>query len=356
MNENNYDKIIAPIVEQYAKAETNILIDLSTVLGRDKILLERDAEAWKNKQLTYLAEVTKDSRNQIGKIKNEPISKTVIEEVDKDESAYKEAQKHGAKLEQVVNLNESVIINVLKGYDAVLFTETYTARATMLKGANSTFISAVNAISADMLKGNKSINQAMADTIGKMSDSGIPLIDKAGRKWSAEGYTRMLYRTTLQQATTEAQMVRADEYGADLIEVSSHADSRPLCAPYQGRIFSRTGKSDKYPSLSTTSYGQAAGLFGINCRHSWYPYFEGISEQTFKPIPQKEVAEDYKESQKQRYLERQIRAQKRKIDMLKAADLPNVDATQNLKIKQAKMRAFIDETGRTRRPIREKVF
>lgn len=131
----------------------------------------------------------------------------------------------------------------------------------------------------------------------------------------------------------------------------------PDCAPYQGRIYSRSGENKNYTAFSDTSYGQAAGLFGINCNHFKYPYIPGITKQTYFPYDKEENDRIYKESQKQRYHERQIRAAKREVGMMEA--IGDVDGLEQAKAKvrsrQASMREFIDETRRTRRYDREQV-
>lgn len=64
--------------------------------------------------------------------------------------------------------------------------------------------------------------------------------------------------------------------GCDLVEVTAHAGARPEHAVWQGKIYSRSGKSEKYPSLvESTGYGTGPGLGGWNCRHSMFPYFDG---------------------------------------------------------------------------------
>ena len=61
------------------------------------------------------------------------------------------------------------------------------------------------------------------------------------------------------------------------MEVTAHAGARPEHAEWQGKIYSRSGKSKKYPSLvKVTGYGTGPGLGGWNCRHSMFPYFEGM--------------------------------------------------------------------------------
>mgnify|MGYP000760442761 CR=1 FL=1 len=62
------------------------------------------------------------------------------------------------------------------------------------------------------------------------------------------------------------------------------------------------------------------GLKGINCRHDFYPFFEGISEPTTWPDEPKpkeyrgKTYDYYHATQKQRKMERDIRATKREIE------------------------------------------
>ena len=118
-------------------------------------------------------------------------------------------------------------------------------------------------------------------------------------------------RTTLSNTANTAQMERMNDYGINLVEVSSHSGARPKCAKYQGRIFDKSNKSEKYPHWKDTSYGQPDGLLGINCGHQIYPYIEGISIQRYFPYDKKENDKAYKLSQHQRELERRVRKSKR---------------------------------------------
>lgn len=131
----------------------------------------------------------------------------------------------------------------------------------------------------------------------------------------------------------------------------------PDCAPYQGRIYSRSGENKNYTAFSDTSYGKAAGLFGINCNHFKYSYIPGISEQTYFPYDKEENDRIYKESQKQRYHERQIRNAKNEFNMMKGiGDKQGMDrAKARIRVSQSNMRNFIDETERTRRRAREQL-
>lgn len=62
-----------------------------------------------------------------------------------------------------------------------------------------------------------------------------------------------------------------------MVEVTAHSGARPEHAEWQGKIYSRSGKSKKYPDLvEATGYGTGPGLGGWNCRHSMFPYYEGM--------------------------------------------------------------------------------
>lgn len=58
--------------------------------------------------------------------------------------------------------------------------------------------------------------------------------------------------------------------------MTAHGGARPEHAEWQGKVYSRSGKSKKYPSLvDKTGYGTGPGLGGWNCRHSMFPFYEG---------------------------------------------------------------------------------
>ena len=105
------------------------------------------------------------------------------------------------------------------------------------------------------------------------------------------------------------------------------------------------------------------GLSGINCRHSFYPYFEGTprnySEQTLEEYGGKTVTyrgeeiDFYKATQIQRKIERDIRAKKREAAVLGSVGKDNTKEIQEIRSLQARMRNFIKQTGLHRQPDRE---
>ena len=108
--------------------------------------------------------------------------------------------------------------------------------------------------------------------------------------------------------------------------------------------------------ISSTSYGEPAGLYGINCGHVPPNVFiPGLGKVRGTVPDEAENNARYAESQEQRGLERRIRYAKREAATLEAAGLDAADAREKVKAAQADMRAFINRTGRTRRSDREQI-
>jgi hypothetical protein len=124
-----------------------------------------------------------------------------------------------------------------------------------------------------------------------------------------------------------------------------------------------------YPDFRTaTGYGTITGLCGINCRHSFYPFDPEVdkpiyTEQKLKELNEKAVKTPdgkeiplYEATQKQRYLERNLRAVKREKEALEAVGDTDgaVEAQLSVKRYQAKLRAFCKTTGLPRYYDRER--
>ena len=224
---------------------------------------------------------------------------------------------------------------------------------------------ALNAAAGSVSTGVETRTKAMQRAIKTIADEGLTgFYDRAGRSWSPEAYVNMVIRTTVHNTAIQATQNRMQDYGTDVFQISSHAASRPLCYPYQGWFCSWSNTSGEielgdgsivqYKPLNETSYGQPAGIFGINCGHYPIPIIAGytIPHGADNIQPEEENDKAYALSQEQRALERQIRAAKRVVEM---GDTSN-EAKQAVKDAQAKMRKFIADTGRTRRYDRESLY
>ncbi|MEA5057468.1 MAG: phage minor capsid protein [Anaerotignum propionicum] len=188
-----------------------------------------------------------------------------------------------------------------------------------------------------------------------------------GKIDSLETAVRRAIITGVNQTALKLQEARAEQMGSDLVETTAHAGARPSHAEWQGKVFSLSGKSKKYPEFkSSTGYGTGAGLGGWNCRHSFFPYLEGspraYTNDELKGYNSKNVEyngqkmTEYEASLQQRSIERNIRRWKREKKAMEAAGLPTEEASAKISKWQAAQREFIDQTGLKRQYGREQIY
>lgn len=225
----------------------------------------------------------------------------------------------------------------------------------------------LNVGAGEVVTGVTAYNQAVRESVRKMVSNGITgFVDHGGHHWSPEAYAAMDIRTTMNNVARAATWERNEGYGNDLYQVSWHNGARPLCYPWQGKVISRSDLSREVEDLdgntvhvyaqSETSYGEAAGLFGINCGHYPMVFVPGISTLYDVPQDEEENIKDYEESQQQRALERKLRYEKRDLEVMKARGVPEEELkVQRERVKKARcdIDDFCEETGRTRRRDRE---
>ena len=175
--------------------------------------------------------------------------------------------------------------------------------------------------------GTFSFDEACNEAVRRLAQSGLRTIDyKSGRTYQLDTAVRMAVRTGNHQLSGKVSEANCKATGQDLVITSQHIGARPSHAAVQNKVFSLSGKSKKYPCFSDplpaeggtgAGYGSAGGIMGVNCRHAFYPFFEGISqipEDLKEPDPVTINGKEYtyyEATQKQRAMEREIRALKR---------------------------------------------
>lgn len=150
--------------------------------------------------------------------------------------------------------------------------------------------------------------------VNRIADTGIPAIRYSdGRMVSVDAYSEMSARTILGNSARQATLNRNAELGNDLVRMSTHARTSPMCEPWEGGVYSETGANRNYPSLQEALDG---GAFHPNCKHALAPYYEGISPELQPDGTPEELKlgneATYKAEQEQRYYERGIRRWKQR--------------------------------------------
>lgn len=92
-------------------------------------------------------------------------------------------------------------------------------------------------------------SKAASSMVQELERNGITsFVDKSGRKWSLQDYCNMATRATARQAEVSAILTADPEH--DLYKIVKIGSTCPVCAPLEGRVYSRSGDNPDYPALA----------------------------------------------------------------------------------------------------------
>ena len=228
-----------------------------------------------------------------------------------------------------------------------------------------------------------SYNQAIKSAIQQLAGGGLKVVSyESGHVDQIDVAARRAVMTGVNALNQKYAEQSADYLETDLVEVSAHIGARNTGSGlenhegWQGGVYrwaEKPGdsKGEYEDFVATTGYGQGAGLGGWNCRHTFYPFVEGVSEPTYsqpdldamkgenrKFVFDGKEYDGYTATQQQRSIERQIRKQKRLRDAYKAAGLKDDETAANIKLRRlnAKYKAFSEAAGLPEQRERMKVL
>lgn len=221
-----------------------------------------------------------------------------------------------------------------------------------------------------ILSGGISYSQAIRTAIKALSDSGIRRVDyESGHTDHADVAARRAIMTGVNQICQKYSEQSVEYLETDLVEVSAHQGARDTGTGaenhkgWQGKVYrwsEKRGNSKKsYPDfVESTGYGTGEGLGGWNCRHHYFPFFEGVSERTYTdnqlskidPPPfeyQGRTYTAYEATQQQRKIERTIRNLKREKAGYESAGMSEDAQSVSIRIRRlnAEYRSFSEAAG-----------
>lgn len=239
------------------------------------------------------------------------------------------------------------------------------------------FINACDLAHNQIVSGVFSYQTAIANAVRAVAADGVTVIYyDSGAKRSLDSAVRNAVLTGVNQTTGEIAFIQAERFGCDIMEISAHAGARADHARWQGKLVSISGKRG-YLSLSDIGYGSVTGFMGANCRHNWWPFFEGISKRNYTDEQLRELENETvtyngeiipiaEARNRQRTAERSIKKTKRELlcynEALKAdKNNPDLKSAFNkksaaLKKKEAILSDYCKQTGLKRDRYREQVF
>ena len=93
----------------------------------------------------------------------------------------------------------------------------------------------------------KDIKKLFEKVFGDFDFISITMKNGKVRNYKPNVYMKMLTRTEMRAIQTQAVKDRNREYQNDLVTIPPHDDPCPICEPYQGQVFSLSGKHSYYP-------------------------------------------------------------------------------------------------------------
>lgn len=392
MNPAFLDSMSWEMAEVYGAITDQILINLAHYFPYyDARNFPRSSITYQADMLAQMGKVNKETmaiirRNLVGcdKYLNAALEQVIIDSVQAVNPELAKAVKKGIFMPpatpvlspnqyRAFNLYYAQAANKLNLVNTVMLESTgqaYRATVSDIAARVQATQTALDIAAGEVITGADSWNKATRHAMDRLKRDGITgFIDHGGHRWSAEAYVAMDMRTTMYNTGRAAVWETNQNFGNDLYSVSYHNGARPLCYPWQNKVISSTDTARVVADLdgyevqvyaqSDTSYGQAAGLFGVNCKHYPNPFIPGVSIIRGEPQNAEENERAYAESQQQRGLERKIREEKRDLLMMKEQGAPeDMIKAQRAKIRQTDddIDAFCDATGRARRQNREGVY
>lgn len=367
------DNVSDDIVELYSELETRIITSVSKKLSKldyKKDNVKFQIELLQESGKTYEQIVTDISKfNNISEKEVRSIFEdAMIKSLRFDDSIYIEVGLNPLPLKQSQELLQILIAGVIRTNGNIKNLTNTTAIMTQ-----QLFIRSATNAHMDILSGAFTYDEALRNAVKTASREGTTVMYATGNRVSLESAVRRAVMTGVNQTAIQISENRMNEFNVDLVEVTAHPGARDTGAGYsnhaswQGKVYSRLGNSTKYKNFITeTGYGTLEGLGGVNCRHSFYPFFEDESRQAYsknllKSYAKKDIyynnekLSQYEASQKQRQIERNIRKWKREALSLEAAGLDNSFENGKTKEWQKKARDFINETGLKRDYVRERI-
>ena len=363
------DMFTQPVVHVYQALEEEIFEMIAKRLVTKEDVTQDTVFEWQVDKLNQLRLVNEDTIKALAKatgIAEKEIRKAIyeagIQTIESVDEELKDIYPPLPKPSQIDAILESYVNQTFRELDnfvnQTLITTNY-GEGTVTR----MYRQIVEETTGKVLTGMKTTNKAIAETVIEWSRKGIDtaFIDRGGNVWTLERYAETVIRSTVNNTYNELRMSRMEDYDIDLVLVSSLPDPREACSLIQGKVASikkPNENTSKYPSIYEFGYGTPGGLRGINCRHMFFPFVDGVMENNQPQYSEEEMTKNRELRQKQRYLERQIRQAKRELKLAEIiGDEETIQAKKKLlRNRQARMREFINETGRTRQYERERVI
>lgn len=278
-------KELEKLIQIFLKAETDIINEIGRL--RSQGLVDYHAVAALERVQAILRQMESDSWEYVPKMIEKmfyvrvPEARKILEDVDKHIAAYGNAGVLTSTQTDIVQRLTTALMGEIT--DAAMTAMTTIQDALIGRTEPDIYRRVgLEQVAAQQAVG-RGVNQAVPQFVEALRREGVTaFVDKAGRKWSLHTYCTMVSRTTSRQAEVLSVLTADPEH--DLYRISSHGTTCAICAPFEGRVYSRSGTNPDYPPLAAAfgkiDPGGPDTLVNTwlnihpNCLHAIYPYTE----------------------------------------------------------------------------------
>lgn len=362
-----YDKCTEQLIKLYAELDNAIISDIVRRLLKTGEMT--DTAKWQAKQLQESGMLYEDIISEIAK-KTDASKNHVralfedagVQSIRNDNYFYRAAGLSG-----IVKMSPAALQTLNAGY-VKCAGDLSNLTLTTANASQQLYITACNNAYMQITSGAFDYNTSIRNAVKAAAAEGAEVVYPSGHTDKLDVAVRRSVLTGVGQTCRQLSEINALDMGCDLMEITAHSGARPSHAEWQGQLVSLSGRKG-YLSKADIGYGTGDGFGGWNCRHDWYPFFEGISKRAYtdehlRALNEKNIEYDgkkyseYEISQMQRKMERDIRQLKRGAI---AADIgiKNADSEElskqfaedftktsvKLKEKERKLKDFLNETG-----------
>lgn len=298
------------VVDIYAQLEHDIIIDMVKRLA--KMGKVTDSSEWQAKILkeigslqtnisSYLSKYNSQAQKTIQQLFIDSMNKAISEDVKMFNIAQRELsdsekqvlQSTFSKIEDTKKINKTYARMETNHSSDKVFQKLKRLTMTVAATSENQFIQSANNAFMQVSSGAIDYDSAFKSAVQDLARKGINTVEytDSGKRIvrTIESAVRSNIMTGINQNASEITLSNCEDLGTDLVEVSAHLGAREEHAEWQGKVYCLSGERDYLDSDGNTQhaqnfyevckFGEPTGICGINCRHSYYPYFEGTEKQ-----------------------------------------------------------------------------
>lgn len=323
------------LLELYRQLEDFILKDITRrLLSAGEMTATADRLIWKLKQMGESQAAIEQKLQKLTKLTQKELRRVLQDAVltswEDDTATLKQL---GVELSNP--LENDTIIRVMDAEYKKSLGELSNLTRTTMKQSQIDLINMLDEADLRVASGVQSYSAAVCDILDRYAGQGIMVEYPTETRRTLEAAVRLCVVTSMNQTAAQVTNQYIVEAGSEYVLVSKHEGARHSNYGgyvaqhdlWQGKIYKIRGEDKDYPNLlASTGYDidpvtgigkvvNPLGLHGYNCRHSHKPWDLRLrNPYKEENIEDSEKSRDlYDKHQKQRYMERSIRATKRKL-------------------------------------------